>query len=398
MTIVTKNITHTDAEVIDALQLSSEIDLTKVDPELDAKAEKFLSAILDPNTDTTLRNASIDQMGSSVIKKITHKSEMLKEPIKELIRSGEDGTVVSNSIISLKNKVNELNPNKYDLSSPDTFFSKIAQRIPFVGNNIQKYFDKYRSGESVINEIIVSLEEGSRKLQNDNIMLNQDKQSMLKDMDELKETVKLGMVLKEKLEYKLEREFKEDPEKYKFVQDELLFPLVQRINDLQQNLVVTMQGIVAMEMTVRNNRELVRGIDRAKITTVRALQIAVTVAMSLGKQKLVLDSITSLNETTNNMIATTSKNLRMQGGEIQKQAVNSTLDINVLQTAWDDIIGAVNDYDEFRRAALPQMKENMNKMAALTEIGIKAIDKLEKGDSSKAELLSNLNQKALGNI
>jgi uncharacterized protein YaaN involved in tellurite resistance len=395
MTVVTKPILSSEKSVIQDLQLTDVVDITQINPELEAKADKFLEAILDPKTESSLRNASIDQMGSGVARRIVNKSEMLKDPINDLIKKGEDGGPIANTILNLKNRVDDLNPNHYDLNNPGSFFSRIIQKLPFVGNKMQRYFDKYRTSESVISEIIDSLDEGSRKLQNDNIILSQDKQTMLKDMEELRETVKLGMVLKQKLEYKLERDFKGDEEKSKFIADELIFPLVQRINDLQQTLVVTMQGIAAMEMIIRNNRELIRGVERAKSTTVHALRIAITVALSLGKQKLVLDCINELNATTNSLIAETAKNLRIQGGEIQKQAVNTTLDINVLQQAWDDTIGAINDYDEFRRSALPQMKDNMDKMARLTEVGAKAIEKLEKGSSGKSELLANLNPKTL---
>ena len=61
---------------------------------------------------------------------------------------------------------------------------------------------------------------------------------------------------------KLEAELSSDDPKYKFIQEELLFPLRQRTQDLQQQLVVNQQGFLAMEIIIRNNKELIRGVDR----------------------------------------------------------------------------------------------------------------------------------------
>ena len=64
-----------------------------------------------------------------------------------------------------------------------------------------------------------------------------------------------------------------EEEKLKFVTEEILFPLRQRIMDMQQMVVVNHQGIVAMEVVKRNNKELIRGVDRARTVTVTALRI-----------------------------------------------------------------------------------------------------------------------------
>ena len=73
----------------------------------------------------------------------------------------------------------------------------------------------------------------------------------------------------------------QDDPMYKFVSEELLFPLRQRIQDLQQQLLVNQQGFLTIEMIIRNNKELIRGVNRALNTTVSALQVAVTLATSI---------------------------------------------------------------------------------------------------------------------
>jgi hypothetical protein len=47
-----------------------------------------------------------------------------------------------------------------------------------------------------------------------------------------------------------------------------LFALRQRTLDLQQQLAVNQQGVLAIEIIIRNNRELIRGVDRALDVTI----------------------------------------------------------------------------------------------------------------------------------
>ena len=75
-----------------------------------------------------------------------------------------------------------------------------------------------------------------------------------------------------------------------------------------------MQGYLALDMIRKNNLELIKGVERARTTTVAALRTAVVVAQALANQRLVLDQIGALNEATNTMIGRTSELLKQQIG------------------------------------------------------------------------------------
>ena len=132
----------------------------------------------------------------------------------------------------------------------------------------------------------------------------------------LTQQVALAQALDEAIQYKLEREISPDDPRRSFIEEELLFPLRQRTMDLQQQLAVNKQGVLATEIIVRNNRELVRGVNRAVDVTVSALQVAVTVALALAHQKVVLDKVEAVNRTTSTLIAGTAERLKTQGTAI----------------------------------------------------------------------------------
>ena len=114
---------------------------------------------------------------------------------------------------------------------------------------------------------------------------------------QLNEKVEMGTQLDEYLTNAIEKAKADgtDPDRVKFVEEEILLPLRQRLLDFEQMLAVNQQGIVAMEIIRRNNLELIRSVERAKTVTVSALRVAVTVASALYHQKIVLEKVNLLN-------------------------------------------------------------------------------------------------------
>ena len=168
-----------------------------------------------------------------------------------------------------------------------------------------------------------------------------------------------------------------DPDKIKFVNEEVLFPLRQRIMDFQSLLAVNQQGIIAIEVIRKNNAELMRSVDRAKTVTVASLRTAVMVAASLYDQKIVLEKISLLNDTTNNMIAATSKMLKDQGVAIQKQATETGVSVDTLKQAFADTFSALEDISAFKQQALPLMRNTIEEFKVLAEEGEKQLQKIE---------------------
>src|SRR5206468_522034 len=121
------------------------------------------------------------------------------------------------------------------------------------------------------------------------------------------------------------------------LRSDALFPVRQRRQDLMTQLTVAVQGYLALDLVRRNNVELIKGVDRAQTTTVAALRTAVIVSQALNRQKLVLDQITALNATTSDLIESTSQQLRVQGAAINQQAASSTIDIQKLQAAFENV-------------------------------------------------------------
>ena len=133
-----------------------------------------------------------------------------------------------------------------------------------------------------------------------------------------------------------------------------------------------------MEIIRRNNKELIRSVDRAQNVTVTALRTAVTVAGALYNQKIVLEKVQSLNETTNKMMQTTATMLHTQGVEIQKQASETAITADTLKQVFTETLQALEDISNYKQEALPQMRQTIDMFNELAQTGEAQIEKMEK--------------------
>lgn len=354
------------------------------DPKFEKQAADFVKAVLafDPENPAHVNDreqniASVENLGSKSQQEASHRSAMLREPIKKLAARGEDGGEVANALVDLKNQVEELDPGSFDFKAG--WLSRTLGRIPGMGTPLKNFFSRFQSAQTVIDAIIRSMEDGKKILQRDNVTLAQDQKIMRKLTLNLQNVINLGFSLDEKFAYALEREISPEDSRATFIENEILFPLRQRIQDLQQQLAVNQQGVLAIEIIIRNNKELVKGVDRGINVTVNALNVAVTVALALANQKIVLDKIAAVNKVTSNLIAQTAATLKTQGVEVHKQAAFAQLDMETLKQAFEDINEALDDISSFRKKALPQMANNILEMDKLTKQTETSIQRLEEG-------------------
>jgi len=361
---------------------------TTEDAELEEKARQFADALIDPDSSDfeaqDEMKAAINDMGRELQRKAGRQSKMLQQPIKDLSKHGEDGGPVANALVELKMEVEELDPNRFDFSAG--WVTRMLGMIPGIGSAMKRYFSRYESAQTVIDAIIHSLEEGREQLKRDNVTLSEDQRGMRELSLKIERQVMLAQLLDQKLQYKLDREIPVDSPKSRFVQEELIFPLRQRIMDLQQQLAVNQQGVISIEIIMRNNKELVRGVDRAINVTISALQVAVTVALALANQKIVLDKINALSQTTSDLIAGTAATLKTQGTAIHTQASQSMLQMDSLKSAFADITSAMDEISRFRREALPKMAESILEFDQLTAQGEATIERMEQAKQVRPTL------------
>ncbi|QNI03053.1 toxic anion resistance protein [Halomonas sp. SH5A2] len=361
---------------------SVEPDKQDIDPELASMADRFIKEILAEGDEASAvrQRRAVDEMGLELQQQAAHRSAMLQTPLRKLAHQGDEGGPVAKALSDLRGRMEGLDPARHRLAP--SALDRVMAIIPGVDSRLQRYFRKFENAQQALDAIIEELEGGRDMLHRDNLTLSDDQKALNDILSELNRQIALGRLIDQRLQDDIADRDKDDPRR-QFIEEELLFPLRQRIVDLQQQLAVSQQGVLALEVIIRNNRELMRGVDRAINVTVSALTVAVTVAMAMANQRLVLDRIESLNSTTSQMIGGTAKALRQQGVDIQKRASSAMLDMQVLEEAFGEVMGAIDDLSTYRQEALPRLDEQIDRLAALSEQGSASIERLREGNEAQ---------------
>lgn len=369
-------------------ELSSMEKKTEADPELEARTTQLADELLSSNLDELSKKRYVNEMGMKYQTALAHHSKLLDQSIRTLSHS-QDGSKVADSLLDLRKQVEEINPKHYDLNSPSSAGARFFRNILGKKNSVSRYLEKYESSSAVIADIIKSLEAGRQQLMDDNKTLDIDKQQMRNSLEGLTRAQAVGESLYQKLEEKA-RNMEVDSEERRFVEEELLFALNQRIIDIQTALAVNQQGVISYDMLMRNNRELITGINRTITITASALRVAVTTRLALNNQKKVLDAKKKVDQTTADLIEDNAKVLRHQGVEIQKQAASSTLDVEKLTSAFNTLNQAMDEISNFRRESIPLMRQQVVKFQQLTNQAASTIDRMERGNAVKETVLIDI--------
>ena len=347
-----------------------------------SQAEQNAIAIFEADFNDAVQRENIvkplNDFGLNAINRSASKNNLLSRRFKDMSKGGSEADNVGDKLIELDKQIKALDPGKVD-------FGKSG----FLGNllhPVRKYFDRYEKAEVMIGNIIDSLDMSSKVLQNDNTTLLSEETYLRELTKKLMTDIELAKDMDQSIEVQIRNAEIQgvEQEKIDFVREEVLYPLRQRIMDMQQMIVVNQQGIVSLNVVRRNNKELINGISRAKNVTVTALRTGVMVASALYNQKIAMDKIKVLNSTTEEIIESTSKILREQGAEIQKSASETMISPEVLKASFNDALAAIEDVSNYKQQALPKMQETIIAFSDMATEGQKVIDKIETGNDNIA--------------
>jgi len=328
--------------------------------EINAQARAFISEVSAMSPFSPEYSSKIDGInrlgGQQLVASANTSSRLLERSSTSLAgakKSGSNAQVqVASTLGELRSTVEDLTPNNADLGVG----RKILGFIPG-GNKLAKYFQRYESAQTQLDKIIKSLMAGQDALLKDNASLAEEKTRLWETMQGLSEyavfakaldTATAGKIDDLKMQGQIEEASKLD--------SDVLYPIRQRHQDILTQLAVSVQGYLAIDMIRKNNTELIKGVERARTTTISALRTAVIVAQALANQKMVLDQIDAINTTTNNMILKTSEMLKDQTARIHQQAASSGVSVETLQKAFDNVFQTMDAIDTFRSQANKSME------------------------------------------
>ncbi|MEC3982136.1 toxic anion resistance protein [Amycolatopsis sp. H20-H5] len=359
-------------QVVDQEEAAGAVPLEQAkQAELRQKAKAFAAdlATLDVNSPAyTQKINGITTMGERDMRAVAGMSNrMLDRPAASLGGKGKQRddaqSRVSGTLIDLRSTITELDPNRADLKG----VRKLLKFLPG-GDRIDRYFAKYESAQAHLNAIIRALDSGQDELRKDNASIDTEKTTMWTTMGKLSEYNELAGALDVEVDQQIaELEARGRSKDADTLKADALFPIRQRRQDIMTQMAVAVQGYLALDLVRRNNIELIKGVDRAQTTTISALRTAIIVSQALARQKLVLQQVSALNTTTSALIEATSRQLQVQGAEINQQAASSTIEVAKLQAAFDNVFATMDALDTFRVQATDSMAQTVNALQGQIE-------------------------------
>lgn len=331
--------------------------------ELDKRVGQFVDELAGLDSNSPEFGKKVDQLTAMGRKEIAEAAGASNRFLDRPVKAIDSDTGIGADLTELRKTVEDLDPKRQGSLSPGR---KLFGLIPF-GNRMKNYFRQYQSSQSHISAILARLGSGKDELLMDNAAIDTERANLWKTMHKLEQMIHISKSLDQRLEDKANELDATDPAKAKAIRETALFYTRQRTTDLLTQMAVTVQGYLALDLVKKNNVELVKGVDRASTTTVSALRTAVTVAQAMTNQKLVLEQIGALNTTTAGMIDSTGEMLRTQSSAIHEQAASSTIPLETLQRAFQNIYDTMDQIDQFKLQALGNMKQTVDTLGKEVE-------------------------------
>ena len=347
---------------------------------LEAKVDAFIADLVSHDANSPEFGQKVDELTSMGRKEIAQAAGMSNRFLDRPVRAMDKEAGVGANLAELRRTVETLDPGrKGALSKP----RKLLGFIP-MGGGLKRYFESYQSAQTHIQSILDHLASGKDELLMDNAAIDNERKKLWEAMGQLEQMIHIAKTLDARLEAKAADLDATNPAMAKAVRESALFYVRQRTQDLLTQMAVSVQGYLALDLVKKNNVELVKGVDRASTTTVAALRTAVTVSQAMANQRLVLDQITALNTTTAGIIDSTGQLLREQTGRIHEQAASSTIPLETLQRAFQNIYDTMDTIDTFKLKALDAMKQTVTTLSSEVEKSKGYIARAEGAAQAKA--------------
>lgn len=304
----------------------------------------------------------------------------LDKSMRTYMSGSKEGSELGRSLTDLNATIKQLDPSARGnlLSAP----RRILRFIPG-GNRLNNYFQEYKSAETHLNEIADNVRRGRDTLMKHNAMIEQDKGSRWDSMQKLQQFIYASKLLDQEISNRVSAIEATDPEKARIVREEVLYRVRQKTIALEKTLAVATQGYLSMSLIQRTNEEEIIAANYALTTTMAALNTAMAVCEALTGQKLVLNTITALNNTTDKVIKGTATMLNQQMDTVIKHSLDVGPGLDAIKQAFANIYQAHDKYANFRVAALENMAKTIEAIGEETGKARVYLDKIrqEQADS-----------------
>jgi uncharacterized protein YaaN involved in tellurite resistance len=254
----------------------------------------------------------------------------------------------------MRGHLDGLNPGK----EGDLFQAKkLFGLIPY-GNKLQSYFRKYQGAAGQLQKSMQQLYAARDDMQRDVIDIEATRQKLWEAMQKLNAAIHFAETLDRRLHERVQILKTTDALRAQALEQEVLFYARQNLQDMLTQQAVCTNGYLALDVLKKTGREMMNGCSRVATTGMSALAVAQTLARATGNQMKVMDALSGINSTIENLVAETGRQLNQHADKVGQFAQNPMLGIDKLKEMFEQTFKAMDAMDTFRSKAIDVMGQN----------------------------------------
>ena len=143
--------------------------------------------------------------------------------------------------------------------------------------------------------------------------------------------------------------------------------LDQRVMDLKIAENVALQTIPMLKTMEFSNLNLIRKINSAFIITMPVFKQSLAQAIMLKRQRIQAESLSALDEKTNELLIKNAQNTVEQSKMVAAMASTSSIKVETLQQTWQTIVTGIDEVQAIQDQARAKRKEDAKALEAIKE-------------------------------
>ncbi len=338
-----------DGMLQSALPLSADLQMA-----VEAQLEQFMQGLLSEDVQSDAFRQRLDSAFSLGREEISIASGLMQGQLLQANFIGMEDSPAFKAIQEMRGHLDALNPGKEgDLFQTQRFLGF----IPY-GNKLQSYFRKYQSASAQLQKSMQQLYTARDDMQREVIDIEATRLKLWDAMQKLRAAMHFAENLDTRLAQRVAVLKASDKQRATALEQEVLFYVRQNLQDMLTQQAVCTNGYLALEVLKKTGREMMNGCSRVASTGMSALAVAQTVARATGNQIKVMDALTGINRTIENLLTETGHQLNQHTEKVGQFAQNPMLGIEKLKEMFEQTFKAMDAMDSFRSKAIDVMGQN----------------------------------------
>ena len=321
---------------------------------VDDQVERFMEGLIKEDIQSETFKAKLDSAFALGREEVSAAASLMQGRFMQRNFAGVEDSSAYKAIQDMRGHLDDLNPGKDgDLLQPQ----KLLGLIPF-GNKLQSYFRKYQSVGAQLQKSMQQIYSARDDMQRDVVDIEATRTKLWDAMQKLAAAIYFAETLDAKLAAKVEALQATDPTRAKALQQEVLFYARQNLQDMMTQQAVCTNGYLALDVLKKTGREMMNGCTRVATTGMSALAVAQTVARATGNQIKVMEMLTGVNSSIENLLAESGRQLNNHVDKTTQFAQNPMLGLEKLKEMFDQTFKAMDAMDNFRTKSIEVMGQN----------------------------------------